>query len=577
MKNKITQEQVIAREKMLLEADPIGLIKGGYLRIRDKKTEDIIPFVLNTTQNRIVDLIQKKRLQDLPVFLFVLKARQMGVSTLAQAITFAFTSQRQNVTALDVADDMDGASYIFKMNELFYDRMSVDHPHLTPARLRSDERRLEFAKTYSRIMIDTANNATAGRKFTLQILHLSEVAFYKNFKTLRKALMPAVSKNPDTIVIFETTANGINAVSKFWAKIKLAYEKDPKNATWIPVFCAWNEHEEYQLEFSSDELKRKFMVSMTPKERKIQTLHQLTLEQLHWRRRTIQDDFDDDDEAFEVEFPLTDKEAFKSTAKRVFSEKMTAPQEKFLEAPKIVGELELVDRRPVFVPDEQGFLKIFQAPQPEEQYVMPMDTCESALTHDEACAHIIKRSTWTQVAHLHGHMDPEDFAQRCVALGLYYNRALACPESTGIGLTTVTALARMHYPNICHHKVMREVGENDWVEKEELGFSTNVKTKPLVISKLQDALRTMLLVIKDRQTLDQIETYVIKNAINSEGEVESDTRDGKVYLRYGAEEGFRDDCVLCLAIGVYYGQQIPTRTFTPGIMRQSNSHSITGY
>ena len=572
----MTPQEVIAREKTLLEADPIILIKGGYLKIRNKASE-LVTFTLNSTQKKLTDLLQRRRLQQRPVFLFVLKARQMGVSTWAQAVTFAFTSQRSYVTALDVADDMDGASYIFKMNELFYEQMQKDNPHLTPAKQRSDEKRLEFEKTGSRIMIDTANNAAAGRKFTLQVVHLSEVAFYKNFKTLRRALMPAVSKNPDTIVIFETTANGINAVSKFWNRIKIAYEKDPENSTWIPVFCAWNEHAEYTLDFQNDEMERKFVVSMSAKERKLQKEFSLTLQQLNWRRRTIEDDFDMDEEAFEVEYPLTDKEAFKSTSRRVFSEKLTAPQVKNIQTPKAVGEIELVDRRPAFVPSDDGFLKIYQEPQPEEQYVIPIDTCESALSHDEACLHVIKRSTWTQVAHLHGHMDPEDLAQRAVALGYFYNRALLCPESTGIGLTTVTALARLHYPNICHQKKMREVAENQWEEIEELGFSTNVKTKPLIIGKLQGALRTLLLVIHDKQTLDQLETYVIKNAINADGEVESESKDGKIYLKYGAEDGFKDDCVVNLAIGLYYALQIPSRMPSLGSARQSMSHSKTGY
>ena len=298
---------------------------------------------------------------------------------------------------------------------------------------------------------------------------------------------------------------------------------------------------------------------------------------MNWRRRTIEDDFDMDEEAFEVEYPLTDKEAFKSTSRRVFSEKLTAPQVKNIQTPKAVGEIELVDRRPAFVPSDDGFLKIYQEPQPEEQYVIPIDTCESALSHDEACLHVIKRSTWTQVAHLHGHMDPEDLAQRAVALGYFYNRALLCPESTGIGLTTVTALARLHYPNICHQKKMREVAENQWEEIEELGFSTNVKTKPLIIGKLQGALRTLLLVIHDKQTLDQLETYVIKNAINADGEVESESKDGKIYLKYGAEDGFKDDCVVNLAIGLYYALQIPSRMPSLGSARQSMSHSKTGY
>ena len=560
----MTDAEQVDYEKKVFEADPIALIKAGFMKIRDKAA-NLVPFTLNSTQKKVVDKIQDRRRQGRPVFIFVLKARQLGISTLAQAITFAFTSQRNNITALDVADDMDGASYIFKMNELFYDRMSIDHPHLTPARSRSDEKRLEFEKTYSRIMIDTANNATAGRKFTLQIVHLSEVAFYKNFNEIKQALFPAISQNPDTIVMLETTANGINDASTFYWKQKAAYEADPESTDWIVMFCSWKEHEEYRREFYNEGLKTKFEKSLSIKEMKIKKEHGLNLEQLNWRRHMIEDAFGGDDEKFEVEFPLTDKEAFKSTAKQVFPDRLLGPQRVNLLAPKLRGEMELVDRRPAFMPDQQGFLKIYQESQPEERYVIGADTCESALTHDEACAQVIKRSTWSQVAHLHGHMNPEDFAERLIALGLYYNRALLCPERNGPGLVTVTYLSNKHYPNLCKQRKAVVSDAGVWAETEEYGFHTNVKTKPVIIDQLQTALRTLLLVLHDAKTVEELETYVVQK-VNSEG-----------HVVMGADEGKRDDCVIALAISVYYAAQLPGLTMTVGSAHRTMSRSRTGY
>jgi hypothetical protein len=555
---------VIDRERAAFEADPIGLIKAGYLKIRDKEA-NLVSLVLNSTQIKIIDKIQERRRLGRPIFLFILKARQLGISTLAQAITFAFTSQRHNITALDVADDMDGASYIFKMNELFYDRMVVENPHLTPERQRSDEKRLEFSKTYSRIMIDTANNATAGRKFTLQIVHLSEVAFYRNFSEIKQALMPAIARAPDTIVILETTANGINDVSTFYWKMKAAYEADPNATDWIVMFCSWEEHEEYSREFYSDMLRMKFESSLSTKERRIQKEHDLTLEQLHWRRTMIEDAFGGDDEKFEVEYPLTDKEAFKSTARQVFPARLTDPQKVNLIVPKLRGEMELVERRPAFMPDKQGFLRLYQESQPEERYVIGADTCESALTHDEACAQVIKRSTWTQVAHLHGHMNPEDFAQRLVALGLYYNRAMVCPERNGPGLVTVTYLVNKMYPNICRQEKSVVSDEGAWEKTIEYGFHTNVKTKPLIIDQLQNALRSLLVVLHDPQTLDELETYVIKN-VNKEGHAEM-----------GSDEGKRDDCVMALAIAIHYAHQIRSTSPSLGLPQMFTPTNRTGY
>lgn len=562
--SELSEAEIIDLEKKGFEADPIGLIKAGYLKIR-KKDATLAPFTPNSTQAKVIEKIQEKRRKGLPAFVLIVKARQLGISTLAQAITFSFTSQREYITALDVADDVDGASYIFKMNELFYERMAIENPHLTPAKQRSDEKRLEFEKTGSRIMIDTANNATAGRKFTLQLVHLSEAAFYKNFKALMQALIPSFSRTPDSIFIVETTANGINDFSTFYWKIKSLYEADPDSTEWIVMFCSWEGHAEYAREFYNLALRDKFENSLSLKESKLRKDHGLTLEQLHWRRTLIDDAFGGDDEKFEVEYPLTDKEAFKSTARQVFPARLTDPQKVNIQTPKLRGEMELVDRRPAFMPDANGFLRIYQEAQPEERYVLAIDTCESALTHDDACVQVIKRSTWTQVAHLHGHMNPEDLAERSIALGLYYNRALICPERNGPGLVTVTYLVNKHYPNICKQKKAVVSDEGQWQETEEYGFHTNVKTKPLIIDQLQTSLRSLNLVLHDQKTLDELETYVVKN-VSKEGHADM-----------GADEGKKDDCVMALAICIHYCHSVQMRSDAMDHRNHPRPISRTGY
>jgi hypothetical protein len=97
------------------------------------------------------------------------------------------------------------------------------------------------------------------------------------------------------------------------------------------------------------------------------------------------------------------------------------------------------------------------------------------------------------------------------------------------------------------------------------------------VTQLQDALRNLLLVLHDQVTLDQLETYVIKNAINSDGEVESNTRDGKVYLKYGAEDGFKDDCVMALAISLHYAKQISMGPVSGHVPDRPRILSRTGY
>jgi hypothetical protein len=554
---------VMNRERDLFDKDPIAVLKLGYLTIKTKDG-DLMPLELNSSQKRVVEAIQKQRRLGLPVRIVILKSRQMGTSTLCEAIIYAFCSLRGVSQGLVLADDEEGASDIFKMNETFYDCMKRDHPHLTPQKTRSDERRMEFHHTKSGIRIETANNKRAGRKYTYRYAHLTEVAFYPRFKELMAGLLPSIPDKPETILILETTANGLGDFHQFWQEKKRLFEQG--QTEWIPIFLPWSEHEEYARPFLTDKTKEQFVSTMTADEKSVMKQSGLSLEQMSWRRHQIQDVYNGDQDKFEVEYPLTDREAFKSTSRRIFPDRLVDPQRAHVTKEKFRGEMEIVGRRPSPMADPQGYLKIYKEVQPEWQYIIGADSCESALSHDEACAQVLARNTWEQVAHLHGHIAPDDFAKKLFALGQYYNMALIAPERNGPGAVTVTKLAEMYYPNICRMSKSVITDGGKWVETEEFGFHTNVKTKPQIIDKLSSSLRDLLLVIHDAQTLDQLATFVIKK-VNEEGHIQT-----------GAEEGFRDDCVLGLSIAVWYAHQTQIYKAHREVTRPSfMSGSRTGY
>lgn len=561
---RLNPVQAIFMEKKMLEADPVAILKLGYLKIKTKEG-DLVPFELNSSQARIVEAIQAQRRLGLPVRIVILKSRQMGTSTLSEAIIYAFCSLRGVSQGLVLADDEEGASDIFKMNETFYGEMKLDHPHLTPHKTRSDERRMEFSHTKSGIRIETARNKRAGRKYTYRYAHLTEVAFYPALKDLLAGLLPSIPDQPETVLILETTANGLGDFHQFWQEKKKAFEEG--RTEWIPIFLPWSEHAEYARPFLSEKTKEQFLLTLSSDEKQIMKVRHLSLEQMNWRRHQIQDVYNGDQDKFEVEYPLSDREAFKSTSRRVFPERLVLPQHVHLElTPKFRGEMEVLNRRPAPLADPQGFLKIYKEAQPEWTYVIGADSCESALSHDEACAQVLSRNTWEQVAHLHGHIAPDDFARKLFALGLYYNMALLCPERNGPGAVTVQQLAELGYPNLCRTPKSVITDGGKWVETEEFGFHTNVKTKPQIIEKLSSSLRDLLLVLHDKQTVDQLETFVVRK-VNEEGHVQT-----------GAEDGFRDDCVMALSIAVWYAHQIWPMSSHTEIPRQNfMASSRTGY
>ena len=90
------------------------------LKIRNKRQE-IVLLKLNGPQERLYNQIKELQEQGIPVRMIVLKARQMGFSTVIQAIFFWSVTTARNVAALVMAHKEDASSNLFAMAKRFYD------------------------------------------------------------------------------------------------------------------------------------------------------------------------------------------------------------------------------------------------------------------------------------------------------------------------------------------------------------------------------------------------------------------------------------------------------------------------
>ena len=233
-----TKEGLEQSEKAVIETDPFWLVEGGYLTIKTKAGE-LIKLTLNIVQKRILLKIKDIIRRGKSVRLWILKARQSGVSTLAEGIVYAFTSQREATNSLVIADDIDGSNYIFGMQKLFQEMLE---DNLRPVPKHSNEKKLEFERIHSQILIDTSENLKAGRKYTFRYVHLSECAFFRDLGALMLGLNQSVPNLVGTMIIGETTANGIgNQFYDEWQKCSSG------QSDWETLFIPWFEIEEYKL------------------------------------------------------------------------------------------------------------------------------------------------------------------------------------------------------------------------------------------------------------------------------------------------------------------------------------------
>ena len=150
-----------------------------FLKIRTKEGA-VVPLVLNRPQERLYNAIQKQWRAGKPVRIIILKARQMGFSTLTEAIIFFLTVTAKYVESMIVAHKDEATANLFRMSKRFYDELP---PALRPMQRASNAQELLFDRPAkykgeaqglgSRIRCATAGGSGVGRSYTLKCLHLS--------------------------------------------------------------------------------------------------------------------------------------------------------------------------------------------------------------------------------------------------------------------------------------------------------------------------------------------------------------------------------------------------------------------
>ena len=163
-----TTEEIREEEARLIGENPFNLVRHGFLTIKTK-IKGIKKLYPNTVQKKFLDTIEKLFYSKKPLRVLVLKARQMGISTIIEAVIYAFVSRMRGINAFVIADDLEGANYIFEMQKMYQEYLGK---YLKPRIKHSNEKKLAFAGLNSQILIDTADNPNIGRKFTIQFGHL---------------------------------------------------------------------------------------------------------------------------------------------------------------------------------------------------------------------------------------------------------------------------------------------------------------------------------------------------------------------------------------------------------------------
>ena len=287
-----------------------------FLKIRTKEGA-VVPLVLNKPQARLYQAIQQQWQAGKPVRIIILKARQMGFSTLTEAVIFFLTVTARYVESMIVAHKDEATANLFRMSKRFYDELPAE---IKPMQRSSNAQELLFDRPArykgqarglgSRIRCATAGGSGVGRSYTLKCLHLSEFAFWPGDKRdTFSGLVQAVPDLPGTVIIIESTANGYDEFKHMWDDAVQAQRDGTDGFT--PVFFPWFEMEEYRREPLPS-------FQRTAEEQELARTFGLDDRQLAWRRWCISVNCGGDVNLFHQEYPATPDEAFIATGRCAF-------------------------------------------------------------------------------------------------------------------------------------------------------------------------------------------------------------------------------------------------------------------
>jgi hypothetical protein len=187
-----------------------------------------------------------------------------------------------------------------------------------------------------------------------------------------------------------------------------------------------------------------------------------------------------------------------------------------------------------------GNLWIFERPDYARMYAVVAD-CARGDGKDYSAFHVFDIENNTQVAEYKGQIGTRDFGHFLVGIASEYNNALLVIENANVGWDVVQTAIERGYPNMYYSprqdaaltNVDMYLNKFDSGQGMVPGFSTTLRTRPLVIGKMISYLHEKSVTISSKRTLEELRTFVWKN--------------GKAQ----AQDGYNDDLVMALGICMF--------------------------
>lgn len=576
----------------------------AYQTIEDGDTGEDIPFKQKRGQRRFLEKLEEMRLAGVPIRIIILKARQMGLSTVTQLyMAWIQIVHKKNWHSVIAAHVKDSANTIRAMfNKVIENMPPIKGEKYTIGPFNNTHNIKIVHQTGCRITVGSAEAPESVRSQNPKLAHLSEIAFYPNTtkrgtSQLVGSIISPIKRVPMTMIVYESTANGVG--DYFHSQ----WEKAKKGETaFEPIFLPWYFDDRYteaiKGSYNNESGKKvqgdiiDFILSLTERELTLFTnCEECTLENLNWYRGKNAEM--DTDELMMQEFPSDDIEAFQDSGLPAFRSQHIERMRARCKAPIAVGELIAEASATMFKMKDSDLKAILNDIHfvEDKEATQAMKSNDPKLrqrkSRDKLCVWdfpdttqkvsdrylvvfdpqkgISESADWgvitvfdrfgmmygdkpEVVAQWKGRIDKDITIWIAAQIAKYYNDALLVVESNTYDseskeddAETIFNILAEYYNELYSRTPADKIKEGF---PAKYGFNTNKSTKPMIRSTYVAVLREESYIERSSDALDEARVYEQK-------------QNGS----FGAKDGHHDDIIMTRMIGLhicFYEMPLPT-------------------
>ena len=405
-------------------------------------------------------------------FNVILKARQLGISTVTAAYIAWMLLFHRDKNVLVMATKFSTAGNLVKKVKAIVKNL----PEWVRIANVEVDNRTSFELTNGSQIKASSTSGDAGRSEALSLLVIDEAAHVEGLDELWTGLYPTLSTGGRCIAL--STPNGVGN----WFHQTYA-DSEHENNDFHPTKLMWDVHPDRDLDWFDKETR-------------------------NMSRRQI---------AQELECN------FNTSGETVIH-------------PDDITYLYEMVTEPIYRTGFDRNFWIWENYVPECTYVLSADVARGD-GKDFSVFHILKLDTMEVVGEYQGKITPDVFSTVLLGAGREYGNCMIVVENNSVGFTVLDKLKEAGYPNV-YHSIKASHEYVDQIQAEHrnssvAGFTTSLKTRPLIISKMEEFIRNKLVKVYSSRLVNEIKTFVWNNG------------------RPQAMRSYNDDLIMSFSIGCW--------------------------